>query len=178
MPAVPAATGPATGPATEPADGPIVDGVAHGSETGAETINPGHLRDDTWTVSAYGRASRVSQRLARVAAALCFALLTLVPLALLSFGGLTFAGRAVRADVETRVSATATGAAAFTEQQLIQLTAVADNAAQRHTLVAAVGAGEPAKVDLSAVDDQLRQLRTLDTGISGAWLSDVHGRLL
>src|SRR3954468_19381104 len=154
------------------------DAVARGSESGGSAINLGDLHDDTWTVSAYGRASRVSQRLARVAAALCFALLTLVPLAVLSFGGLTYAGRAVRADVETRVSAAATGAAAYTEQQLTQLTAVTDNAARRHLLVQAAGTGDADALDQPTVRDQLRQLRTLDTGISGAWLTDVHGRLL
>jgi PAS domain S-box-containing protein len=84
----------------------------------------------------------------------------------------------MRADVESRVSTAATGARAFTEQQMMRLSAVADNAARRHLLVGAVGSGTASDVDVAAVNDQLRQLRTLDPGISNAWLADASGRLV
>lgn len=129
-------------------------------------------------MSAYGRASRLPHRLAQATTALTFALLTLIPLAVLSFGGLAYAGRAARSDAESRVDTAATAAAAYTRQQLTALTAAVENAAHRQLLVRAIGPGTPASIDAPAAEDQLRQLRTLDHGISNAWLADLSGRLV
>src|SRR5436305_1183111 len=82
-------------------------------------------------------------------------LLTLIALGVLSFGGLTYAERAVRDDAESRVTTAATAAAAYTGRQLTALEAAVDNAARRRLLVQAVGSGAPTRMDIAGVDDQL-----------------------
>jgi signal transduction histidine kinase/DNA-binding response OmpR family regulator len=100
-------------------------------------------------------------------------LLTIVPLALLTYFSLSLAGRAVESEVEKRLDATAAIGAVTVREELLGLTELVESYATRPTLQAAF-----ARNDRQGVVFHLRELRTARPGIFTAFATDLDGRLL
>ena len=103
--------------------------------------------------------------------------MSLVPVSLLAYTSTTLADRAVRNEVRDRLRSTADVSAAFLQRDLQSLAELVNSYAGRPYLVAALGDGDPVSYDHGAVNEQLTQLTQARSGLAGAFLTQVDGRL-
>ena len=115
------------------------------------------------------------RRLRRLVAS--FVLVSIVPVALLAYASTSLADSAVRGEVRARLRSTSRVSAAFLEKDLQSLAELVDAFAGRPYLVAALGDGEPARFDNDAVNQQLTELSQARSGLAGAFLTQIDGRL-
>ncbi|MDP9441446.1 MAG: PAS domain S-box protein, partial [Actinomycetota bacterium] len=106
-----------------------------------------------------------------------FLLFCLVPLAFLASTSIDVAEGAVRREVTAHLATAAQATSTLLDQEAESLAGLVQSYALRPTLVAAVGAGDPARFDTGTIDFHLQQLMASRPGISGAFLTDVGGRL-
>lgn len=106
-----------------------------------------------------------------------FALLSIVPLGLLTYLTIHLAGQAVVVQVNARVRTTSAVTAVLLEQGMGSIAGLAASYATRPVLIAAVADGDSAQFDHAAIDAQLAQLRTAAPGIAGVFLADASCRL-
>ncbi len=126
----------------------------------------------TGTSGAGGAGRRAFLRLVGL-----FVLLSLAPLALLAYSSTTLADDAVSKEVTGRLHTTATVSVVVLEREMHGLVELVQSYAQRPHLVAALGHGDPAAFDSEAIGFHLGQLVQARSGISGAFVTDVSGRL-
>jgi signal transduction histidine kinase/DNA-binding response OmpR family regulator len=107
----------------------------------------------------------------------CFVLVSLVPVGLLAYASTALSDRAVREEVRARLRSTAAVSSAFLEKDLQSLAELVHSYAGRPYLVAALGDGDPASYDHDAVNLQLAQLTEARSGLAGAFVTHVDGRL-
>ena len=107
-----------------------------------------------------------------------FALVSALPLGLLTWSSFTLADHAVRREVEANLRTTSAVSAVFVAQQLKGLAALVESYAQRPTLVAALGDGNPDAFNRAAINAHLRALQSARVGIVGASLTGLDGRLV
>ena len=107
-----------------------------------------------------------------------FVLLSLGPLALLTYFSLTLASDAVRRQVETRMKTTAAMSAAVVGEDLNGLSQVVEAYARRPSLVAAMTDDVKGPSERAFVQVALRELRRARPGVHTAALVDVKGTLL
>lgn len=100
-------------------------------------------------------------------------LLTLAPLALLSYLSLSLAGDAVEREVEKRLRGTTETTAEMVRAELAGLTALVESYADRPTLQSAIS-----RRDRDQIRFHLRELRSARPGIFTAFAADPDGRLL
>ncbi len=115
------------------------------------------------------------RRLRRLVAG--FVLVSIVPVALLAYASTTLADHAVRTEVNTRLRTTSSVSAAYLQKDLQSLAELVESYASRPYLRAALGAGDPAGYDNDAVNLQLAALTQARSGLAGAFLTQVDGRL-
>ncbi len=106
-----------------------------------------------------------------------FVVLSLLPLALLTYSSISLSDRAVRREVGRQLTSTSAVSAAFLDQHMRGVAELTQSYAHRPSLVGAVGAGDPAHFDSAVIQLHLSQLQQARAEIQGAFLTDVSGRL-
>ncbi|MBW3643844.1 MAG: cache domain-containing protein, partial [Actinobacteria bacterium] len=106
-----------------------------------------------------------------------FVLLSLVPLALLAYTSIDVAEGAVRREVNAHLATATRVTSTVLEREAESLAELVESYALRPGLVASVGTGDPGRFDAATVEFHLQQLSGARPGISGAFLTDVGGRL-
>ncbi len=106
-----------------------------------------------------------------------FVLLSLMPLALLTYSSITLSERAVRREVDTQLRSTSDMSVAFLEQHMGSLVELVNSFSQRPALIAALGDGNPANFDPARIQLHLSQLQESRAEIYGAFVTDLSGRL-
>jgi signal transduction histidine kinase/CheY-like chemotaxis protein/HPt (histidine-containing phosphotransfer) domain-containing protein len=101
-----------------------------------------------------------------------FAVLTLLPLVVLTGLAERMAGQAVRKDVEAHIGTTASVSAGFVQQHLQGLAEVVSSYAGRTRLIDAINAGDDAGITFN-----LQELHKARPGIQGAFITAPDGRL-
>ena len=115
-------------------------------------------------------------RTARIVALL--AVLSVVPLALLTYWSVELATDAVRREVEARVSATASISARLVEREMASLSELVEAYAERPTLRKIAAEGANARYERSKIRLHLDGLQRGRPGIYTAFLADPQGRLV
>jgi diguanylate cyclase (GGDEF)-like protein len=106
-----------------------------------------------------------------------FALLALLPLALLSFFTIHLSGQAVAHEVNARMRTTSTVTAALVQQQMQSVAELTASYASRPSLIAALADGKPGHYHGDVIDLQLTELQAAGPGIGGAFVTDTTCRL-
>ncbi|HEX2064586.1 MAG TPA: ATP-binding protein, partial [Acidimicrobiales bacterium] len=138
---------------------------------------PAPIRVRPTRVAPEARRGPAPPRRATLRLAALFALLSFLPLALLTYSSTHLSGRAVREEVEARLRTTAAVSSAVVQQQMGGMAELVQSYANRTRLAAALGSGDPAAFDRAAIDFHLNQLRHARTGIQAAFVADLEGRL-
>ncbi|HSH58186.1 MAG TPA: PAS domain S-box protein [Acidimicrobiales bacterium] len=107
-----------------------------------------------------------------------FAVLSLGPLALLTYSSQNLAAKAVSGEVKARVRATSAVSAVFLQQQMESLAELTESYAERPVLASALGQGDPNRRDARAIAAQLSELQQGRKGIATVFLTDPGGRLV
>ena len=123
-------------------------------------------------------APRVGNRRGIASLLVVFALVSVLPLTLLTWTSIRLADHAVRREVEGNLRTTSAVSAVFVEQQLTGLAALVESYAERPTLIDALGDGNPQVFDAAAINTHLRALQSARLGIVGASLTGLDGRLV
>jgi len=105
-----------------------------------------------------------------------FVLLSLLPLAVLTYTSIDVSQQAVRREVETHLVSAARLTSTLVEREAEGLARLVDAHARRPAFVAGFGGGDPARFDGSVIEPRLEQLVAAQPGISGALVTDVSGR--
>ena len=124
---------------------------------------------------AGGRGKTDRRALAKLVAG--FVVFALLPLGLLAESSIRLSERAVEGDARAAVRTTSAVSAELVEQQLAGLGQLVESYAERQLLIAALGDGSSSDFDLAAVDRHLSQIRALEPGAAGVFLTDAAGRL-
>src|SRR5487761_1338873 len=103
---------------------------------------------------------------------------TIIPLAVLTLVSVNLASAAVRQQAEWGVRDSAAVSAALVEEQMAGLTEVVNSYAERATLVAAMGGGDPARYEPATINRLLLDLHHSNTGNAVSLVSDPSGRLV
>jgi len=106
---------------------------------------------------------------------LALILAALLPVALLAMTSIALASQQVTAEVNKRIQATAAVSAVFVGEQTSGLVTLVHSYATRPALVSASSAGTG---DRAQRDAHLRSLTSVGQGISGAFITDLHGTLI
>ncbi|MDP8992400.1 MAG: ATP-binding protein, partial [Actinomycetota bacterium] len=106
-----------------------------------------------------------------------FVLLSVMPLGLLTYSSIALSERAVRREVDNQLRATSDMSAAFLEQHMADLAELVESYAQRPSVIAALGDGNPANFNSAVIQLHMSQLQQSRAEIYGAFLTDVSGRL-
>ncbi|MDQ1399718.1 MAG: hypothetical protein QOK20_1650, partial [Acidimicrobiaceae bacterium] len=106
-----------------------------------------------------------------------FALLSIVPLGLLTYLTIHLTDQAVVGQVKARVRTTAAVTAVLLEQGMGGVAGLAASYAGRPALIDAVADGTSAQFDRPAIDSQLAQLRWAEPGIAGVFVADTSCRV-
>ncbi|MDQ3573578.1 MAG: sensor histidine kinase [Actinomycetota bacterium] len=96
---------------------------------------------------------------------------------MLTYSNLDLAQQAMRKEVRARAATTATVSAALVQQQMQGLAELVDAFADRPNLVKALGDGDAASFDDRQIQFHLAGLQHSRKGISGAFVTDMSGRL-
>ncbi|MGH2922087.1 MAG: response regulator [Gaiellaceae bacterium] len=107
-----------------------------------------------------------------------FALLSLVPVGLLTYFSLTLASEAVRGEAEARMSSTASLSAEVIREDMAGLTQLVVSYAARPSLIASLTGGLPTPEERALVRQHLRELQRGRPGIHTAGLVTPDGRLI
>jgi signal transduction histidine kinase/CheY-like chemotaxis protein len=105
-------------------------------------------------------------------------LVSLVPVALFAYLTLGLSENAVRDEVKSKLSSTATASAIFLEHEMTSLMELVDSYAGRPTLIETLRDGGPAGYDRKAVGLHLRGLREAREGIFTTFLAEPDGTLI
>ena len=124
------------------------------------------------------RSTRALRKLSAGQIGAIFAVLTVVPLVLLTYFSVSLASDAVERDVETRVSATASLSAEVVRQELNGLTELVQSYAERPSLVAALDDQNLTAADRRVVQEALGELRRARHGIDTAAVVQPDGTLI
>ena len=106
-----------------------------------------------------------------------FVLLSLVPLGLLAYTSIDVSEDAVRREVAAHLATAARVTSTVLDREAESLAELVQSYALRPGLAAGVASGDPARFDAGTVDFHLQQLAGGRPGISGAFLTDVGGRI-
>lgn len=105
-------------------------------------------------------------------------LLSLVPLALLTYFSVKLATDAVSGEVETRVKSTASLSAEVVREDMRGLSELVESYSERHTLIETLANRDSASIGPRAVRPHLRELRDSRDGIVITFLTDPSGRVI
>jgi signal transduction histidine kinase/DNA-binding response OmpR family regulator len=122
-----------------------------------------------------------SSRLLRLSAlqlGAIFALVSLIPLALLTYFSVSLAGDAVKRDAKARMSLTAALSAESVGQEMQGLKTLVESYAERPSLVAALSTGTLTPRERATLRRQLRDLQSAQEGIYTAFVADPDGTLI
>jgi signal transduction histidine kinase/DNA-binding response OmpR family regulator len=122
-----------------------------------------------------------SSRLLRLSAlqlGVIFAVVSLIPLALLTYFSVSLAGDAVKRDVKARMSLTAALSAESVRQEMQGLKTLVESYAERPSLVAALSTGKPTPRERATLRRHLGDLRSAQEGIYTAFVAEPDGTLI
>jgi signal transduction histidine kinase/CheY-like chemotaxis protein len=123
------------------------------------------------------RSSRLL-RLSALQLGAIFALVSLIPLALLTYFSVSLAGDAVKRDAKERMSLTAALSAESVRQEMQGLKGLVESYAERPSLVAALSKGKPSPHERATLRQHLRDLRSAQEGIYTAFVAEPDGTLI
>jgi len=107
-----------------------------------------------------------------------FALLCLVPLALLTYFTIHMTDHTVVHQVKARVKATSAVAALLVQKQMAGVASQTASYASRPLLIKALADGDPARFDSDAISQQLTQLKASQPGFGTVFITDTSCRLV
>ena len=107
-----------------------------------------------------------------------FAVVSIVPLALLTYFSVSLASDAVKRDAKERVSLTAALGADNVRREMQGLEGLVESYAGRHSLIAAVSKDKPTPQDRATLRDHLHALQSAQDGIYTAFIAKPDGTLI
>ena len=107
-----------------------------------------------------------------------FAVVSIVPLALLTYFSVSLASDAVKRDAEERVSLTASLGADNVRREMQGLEGLVESYAGRHSLIAAVSKNKLTPQDRATLRDHLSALQSAQDGIYTAFIAKPDGTLI
>ena len=117
-------------------------------------------------------------RLSAIQLGAIFAVVSIVPLALLTYFSVSLASEAVKRDAEERVSLTASLGADNVRREMQGLGGLVESYAGRHSLIAAVSKDKLTPQDRATLRDHLSALQSAQDGIYTAFLARPDGTLI